>query len=99
MPRILRTLGSRQDYVDIWNYIAVDNQAAADRIIEKFDAALNLLSTAPGLGPRRDEFGLGMRSFPVGQYLIFYRAIDDGIELIRVLHGARNLFGIFEKKR
>lgn len=95
MSRILRTLRSKQDYVDIWSYIAADNQAAADRLIEKLDAALDLLATAPGLGPRREEFGSGIHSFPVGHYLIFYRPIEDGIELIRVLHGARNLPSIF----
>ena len=31
------------------------------------------------------------RSFPLGNHLIFYRPIDDGIELVRVLHGARDI--------
>lgn len=97
MSRILRTLESKQDYLDIWTFIATDNEAAADRVVERFDAALHLLANAPGLGPRREEFGVGVRSFLVGQYLIFYRAIDDGIELLRVLHGARDLRQVVSK--
>ena len=43
-----------------------------------------------GAGPRSDIVP-GVRSFPVGNYLIFYRETGQGIEIIRVLHGARNL--------
>ncbi len=43
------------------------------------------------MGTSREEYGPGVRSFHVGQYLIFYRPIADGIELLRVLHGARRI--------
>jgi toxin ParE1/3/4 len=37
---------------------------------------------------------LTLRSFPVGNYVIFYREVSEGIEIIRVLHGARDIEGI-----
>ena len=40
-----------------------------------------------------------MRSFPIGKYLIFYKRVDSGIEVVRVVHGARNLRKIFPKHR
>ena len=40
MPRILRTPASRSDYDEIWSYVAVRDLAAADRLIDKFDATL-----------------------------------------------------------
>jgi toxin ParE1/3/4 len=43
------------------------------------------------MGANRDRLGSGLRSFPVGNYLVFYRTVPDGIELVRLLHGARDL--------
>jgi len=47
------------------------------------------------MGRLRDELADGLRSFPVGRYVIFYRPIPKGIEIVRVLHGARDLDAIF----
>jgi len=43
------------------------------------------------MGRTRDELVPGLRSLPFGRYVIFYRALDDGSEIVRVLHGARDL--------
>jgi toxin ParE1/3/4 len=43
------------------------------------------------MGRERNDIAPGLRSFPVGKYLIFYRLIDEGLEIVRVLHGARNI--------
>jgi toxin ParE1/3/4 len=95
MPRILRTPQSELDVLEITIYIARDSIAAADRLVDLFDAKLRALSLNPGLGPKRPELGDGVQSLPVGNYILFYRRIDDGIELLRILHGARDLRRIF----
>ncbi len=43
----------------------------------------------------RPELGEGIRSFPSGNYVIFYRTVEGGIEIMRVLHGARDIEKIF----
>jgi toxin ParE1/3/4 len=91
MSRILRTRASRADYDEIWSYIAKDNIAAADRLIDEFDATLQTIAASPLIGRKVNELEVGLRSIPVGNYLIFYRLIADGIELIRVVHGARDV--------
>lgn len=91
MPRILRTRASRADYEEIWTYIAVHDLAAADRLVDGFDVTVNLLATTPLAGREVGELAPNLRSFPIGSYLIFYRPIDDGIQLIRVIHGARDI--------
>ncbi|MGA3170579.1 MAG: type II toxin-antitoxin system RelE/ParE family toxin [Chthoniobacteraceae bacterium] len=91
MPRIIRTRESRSDFDNIWAYIAVRNLDAADGVVRKLDSTLNLLASAPEMGRKVEELGPNLRSFPVGSYLIFYRPIDDGIQLIRVIHGAREI--------
>ena len=87
MGRIVRSPDAKRDTTQIWVYIAEDNFDAADRLIDLFDEKLNLLAEYPGLGQQRDDLAPGLRSFPVGKYLLFYRPIASGIELVRVLHG------------
>ena len=91
MPRILRTPDSRSDYDEIWSYIAVRNLDAADRLVMQFDATLSVIATTSLMGRDVSELGVNLRCFPVGNYLIFYRPIEEGIQLIRVLHGARDI--------
>jgi toxin ParE1/3/4 len=91
MPRIVKSRTSRDDYLEIWLYVARDNPAAADRLINDFDHHLEMLARTPMAGRSEGDLAAGLRSFPVGNYLIFYRVIQDGIELARVLHGARDI--------
>jgi toxin ParE1/3/4 len=91
MPRILRTPQSRIDAADIWTYIAQDNEHAADRLIDRIDEVLSRLADNPRTGSLQEQFRPGLRAFPVGNYVIFYQEITDGIEVFRILHGARNL--------
>ena len=66
---------------------------------DKLDEKINLLAEFPGMGARRDELSRGLRSFPVGNYLLFYRPTKTGIEVIRIAHGARDLSRIFKRRR
>jgi len=54
-----------------------------------------LLADNPGLGRARDELRPGLRSFSAGRFLIFYRPLDNGIQVVRVVHGARDIGGLF----
>ncbi|WP_409999480.1 type II toxin-antitoxin system RelE/ParE family toxin [Gimesia chilikensis] len=53
-------------------------------------STLSKLANHPGIGSRQDRFREGLRCFALGRYLIFYFPIEDGIQIIRVLHSARN---------
>jgi toxin ParE1/3/4 len=48
-----------------------------------------MLAQFPEIGRNRPELVVGLRSFPVDSYSIFYRVIDGGIEIVRVLSGFR----------
>jgi toxin ParE1/3/4 len=90
MPRILRTRSCDADLFDIAVRIAEHNPPAADALIDVFHRKFGLLAEFPSMGRQRPELGEGIRSLPIGNYMVFYRPVDDGIELIRVLHGSRN---------
>ena len=91
MARIVRTRSARSDIASIAWYIAQDSPAAADRWLDELDATLSLLSQYPAIGEQIERLVPGLRRHCVGIYLVFYRPLDDGIELRRVLHGARRI--------
>jgi toxin ParE1/3/4 len=92
MRRVHLSADAASDLDDIWFRIAEDSLINADRMLERIhDAAHATLLPFPEAGRSRDELGLGLRSFAVGKYVLFYTIIDDGIAIVRVIHGARDL--------
>jgi toxin ParE1/3/4 len=83
------------DLLDIWDYIADDSLDRADEFLDYIDGKLQTLARNPGLGRKRDELLSGLQSFPIGNYVVFYREIKDGIDVIRVLRGSRDIEAIF----
>jgi toxin ParE1/3/4 len=83
---------ARSDVDEIWLYLAREGgQATADRVVEPIAAAFPLLARMPELGRTRPEIDRGLRSFPVGTYIIYYkRRQRGGIVISRVLHAMRD---------
>ena len=95
MPRILIRPRAEIDLAEIWDFIAEDSPARADAFLDRLDQGFHDLAGNPHMGRARDELSPKLRSFPFGRYVIFYLALPDGIEIVRVLHGARDLDAIF----
>ena len=92
MPTILITPAAESDLINLWVFIAQDNRVAADKVYEAVEQTFATLASMPAMGTlyqpklRRLE---GIRFFPVThfqKYIIYYRVIQGGIEIIRVLH-------------
>ena len=90
------TIQASQDLDEIFNYIAQDNPTAAARWVYSLEEKCRMLSGTPNLGRRRHDLAPSLRGFPVGNYVIFYRPMPGGIEILRVLHGARDIPAQFE---
>ncbi|MGY3451692.1 type II toxin-antitoxin system RelE/ParE family toxin [Bradyrhizobium sp. USDA 4353] len=63
--RLLRPQ-AREDALEIWQYIAADNETAASALLHRFDRAVQTLAANPFAGRERAELGPGIRNFPVG---------------------------------
>ena len=85
---------ARADVTGILAYIAKDSPHAAAGMLDRFEQQARKLAAAPGIGRSRAELRPGLRSVGVGSYVIFYRAVADGIEIVRVLHGRRDIEAI-----
>ncbi len=81
----------RNDLIDIWSFIAQDSVDAADRLGERFEKAIGLLEENPEAGRARTDLAKGLRSFPVGVYLILYRVRAGRIYVVRIIHGMRDV--------
>lgn len=95
MPRILRRPLALQDLDQIWVYIALDNPKAADDFIARIEEKCRLLAEHPNIGTSCEALHPALRFLAVEKYLIFYLPLDDGIEIVRVLHGARDIESLF----
>ena len=86
---------ARADMDEIWDYIAKDNPPSATRLLDKFFQKFVFLSEHPNAGQHRPEIRPNLRSFSVGNYVIYFRRSDDEIEIVRVLHGSRDVSKLF----
>jgi toxin ParE1/3/4 len=91
LSRIVRNPRAIRDLAAIWDYISPHDRHAADALVERIDEVLALLADHPMLGPARRARTRNLRSFTVGRYILLYQPLADGIRLLRVLHGARDL--------
>ena len=96
MARFSITAKAEDDMLDIWQYIAEDSPQAATNLLKTFEEKFILLADNRLIGMARPDIAPELRYFPVGNYLILYRQRDGGIEIVRVLHGARNIQALFQ---
>ncbi len=95
MPRVVTSPAAFSDLTDIWLYIAADSPASADLLLDRIERACRVLAEHPFLGRPREELAPNVHGFPIGNYVVFYRSLDDGIEVVRVIHGARDIKAVF----
>jgi toxin ParE1/3/4 len=89
--RLLRI--AEEDLAEIISYIAADNQTAANKIADKIEKSIELLSENPMLGriPRDEDIKyLGYRYIIISDYIVFYTIEEKIIYIHRILHSARN---------
>lgn len=94
MPGTRISPRAKADLIEIWSYIAKDSETNADAFIDRLQEG----SAGPpaGLGAPERGVGTGDSDLPFGRYIIFYRVVRKAVEIVRVLHGARDIPSIFE---
>jgi toxin ParE1/3/4 len=82
---------ARSDLKEIYRYIAQDNRSAALRVIDRLRETFDLLAAQPQMGEARDDLEPNFRMFTVGNYVILFRPYLDCVEIVQVVHAARDL--------
>jgi toxin ParE1/3/4 len=94
MFTLIKSPTSEEDLIDLWLYIAEDQPTNADRLLDRLNDAMIKLTQMPKMGVERSELIKGLRSYPVGKYILYYRIKDNNIELVRVLSSSKDIDNI-----
>ncbi|MGH6913290.1 MAG: type II toxin-antitoxin system RelE/ParE family toxin [Geminicoccales bacterium] len=98
MSRLRFSRRAQRDLDRIGDYIKKRNPAAAERWVDLIESKCRSLADQPRLGRSRVDVRQDLRSLAVGSYIIFYHRIEDGIEIVRVLHGRRDIGALLSKR-
>lgn len=91
---IRRSRKARIDLTDIFLYVAERDEIAAKRVLKEIERVCRLIASRPKMGRERTDLKPNIRSFGVMSWIIFYRLDDDFVEVVRVLHSARDVDAI-----
>lgn len=88
-----------EDLQSIWDFVAADSTDAADKLPEKLFEAFETLARWPGQGhTRADLTNRDVRFWPVGNYLVVYRGTLEPLQIVAILHGARDVPSVIEDR-
>lgn len=88
--RVVRTRRAEEDLIELWLRIAKDDVRVADRTIDALEQRTMLLARHPKIGRERPDVAAGFRYLLSGNYLILYRLIEGGVEIVRYVDGRRD---------
>ena len=89
---------AKADITAVTEYLDAHSATASDRLTDEIDERCALLAAQPRIGRVRDDIRPGLRSTVVGKYLLFYRFTDTIFEVVRFLHGSRDLDAAFAEE-
>lgn len=98
MAQVLLTDAAHQARLEIWLHIAADNPTAARSVLQRFDDRCEIYANQPLLAEARPDLGRNVRAFAVGEYVVIYRPLANGIEVLLIVHGSRDIPALFRGK-
>lgn len=96
-PQYIISPAAIADLDDITDYFAERNINAGEQLLDEFSKKYRYLTQFPLMGRSYSEIRPYLRGIPMKNYIVFYRVINDGIEIMRVIKGDRDLETIFEE--
>lgn len=95
-PRIEISNRALADLEEIWEHYSERGESAAEKVMKQITETFSRMLKFPKIGRERNELLLGLRSFPAGNFVIFYQETNFGIEIVRVARGSRDIRQMFE---
>lgn len=96
MAEVRRSTQAELDLETILGDLDQRDHAYAERYATAFDEKSKVLSRFPEIGRLRPEIAASLRSTLVHPYVIFYRYEADVVQIVRILHGKRDLRSIVQ---
>ena len=100
MATVVWTSAAGQDLEEIFLYIGREqhNPAAAARVVRDIADKASTYADQPLLAEPRPEFGEPIRAYHAHRYVVFYLPVSEGIEVLRVIHGSRDVLKVFRQQ-
>lgn|SRR5476651_1202431 len=98
MPQAIWSPEAERDAEDIAFYIGVQDgrPITAENVVRGLHELCNLIATQPAMGEAHSEFSMDCRIFPYkNRWIILYRPVDNGIQVMRVVDGSRDFDQLF----
>ncbi len=96
-PRTIKISAvATEDLKDIWDYAVQHGETSAVKLVNEINRKFILHRDNPLVGREQNQFLVGLRSFVVKSYFIFYLPLEDGIDVLRVLHSSRDIENFFD---
>ncbi len=99
MLPILRSDQAEKDLEEILDYLEEKSTSAAEKLQVSLEERFRLLSEIPKMGNPREDLAPGLRSIVVGHYVVFYQETEQAVEIVRILHGKRDIATIFREMK
>ncbi|HEY9703110.1 MAG TPA: type II toxin-antitoxin system RelE/ParE family toxin [Allocoleopsis sp.] len=96
MSRYVINILASRDLSEIADYFVQTNIEAGERFFREFNRRCQELTAFPNSGKSYKEIRPDLRGLSFERYVIFYRLLDDGVEILRVVNGRRNLPSLFK---
>jgi antitoxin ParD1/3/4/toxin ParE1/3/4 len=97
MTHYVLTSAAEDDLRNILEFLVVESPSTATRVLDALQEAMRLLGERPGIGHRRTDLAdETLRFWPVFSYLVIYRPDTAPVQVIRILHGARDVRRLLE---
>ena len=97
MNRCLFSPAACNDIDEIFDYLSQHSLSAAENFLEQLQVKTDFLARNPRVGTPQEHLLSGLKAFPLGNYVLFFRPLADGVEIVRVIHGARDFLALFSK--
>ena len=95
MSQFIISQSASRDLSSIVDYFVIENVEAGERLLQTFNQKCQQLVNFPNMGREYKNLRTGLRGLPLNGHIILYQAINDDIEIVRVVNGRRNLKALF----
>jgi toxin ParE1/3/4 len=96
MTNVFLSVEAEVDVLEITGFISSGDEAVVRKFVGRLTEVLDSLAEHPEMGKRRDDLREGLRSISFNPYLVFYKVKDDEVEIVRIIHGARDIAALFQ---
>ncbi len=94
--RVRKTDRAQSDIDGIADWIARRSPNAAEKWLDELEVRIEIIGATPGIGTDRSDLRPRIRSYAFDNYLIFFKPTKAGVDILRVIHGARDYAGFFK---